>query len=131
MIPETKKTKKKRQCRSKSALKTIAMDIVDSKIFTSWMVPEDGPGNVMGMVFMPALFMEVEDREGMIDEGIVKFYEYYDKAAPRSINGLPMFWSMQTLTQVECDILSPLIKRLILQKKEWLSDESFDTKKDD
>ncbi len=39
-------------------------------------------------------------------------YEYIDKAAPRSVNGLPIFFSMRMLSRADQKRLSEKVQRL-------------------
>lgn len=70
----------------------LAMDIVDGKVFGSWAITEK---DMIGLVFMPlSLGAKIADDTAHV-------YEYYDKAAPRSINGYPIFFSMTAITTKE------------------------------
>ena len=75
-------------------LNQIAIDWADGKIFSDQQVPreEDLP-----MVFMPAALGAFEGVHPKELEKIGMVYEYMtDKTmAPRSVNGLPMFWSIR------------------------------------
>jgi hypothetical protein len=81
-------------------LKQIAKDIFSHKIFTSTMLRE-GDERLLSSVFMPVLFMEKEQIEELEKNDVVAFYEYFDEAGPRSVNGYPIFMSANTLTRSE------------------------------
>jgi hypothetical protein len=52
-------------------------------------------------VFMPLAFMDKKALKSMQREKVDFIYEYLDKAGPRAINGMPMFFSCHILTQPE------------------------------
>ena len=89
--------------RTDKELKEIAKDVVENKIFTDWHIREFEFKATAPMVFMPLMFLEKEQVEGMKDAGMV--YEYYDKAGPRSINGYPIFMSMRVLHKDQSELL--------------------------
>ncbi len=84
-------------------LKQLAIDIVEGKVFGSWMLkdPKD-----IGMVFLPLIFAASKDFEGV---DIVSVYEYYDKALPRGVNGYPCFASANFLSSKQVEEIQPLI----------------------
>lgn len=75
-------------------LKQIALDIIKGNIFGSHCLSDltDAPS-----VFMALNFLSKEDLDGMQKANIIFFYEYLDKAGPRSVNGMPMFYSCNML----------------------------------
>ena len=96
-------------------LDELAKDIAMNKIFTSAHMREADWATVMGMVFMPlalGAFAPKKKKEfevGALQEeemelqDIGLFYEYWDKAGPRSINGYPIFWSCSVLNHEDTD----------------------------
>lgn len=52
---------------------------------------------MIGMVFLVLSLLDREHLKAMEAAGIASFYEYIDKAGPRSINGMPSFMSVQSL----------------------------------
>lgn len=78
--------------RTSEDLKQIAIDLQAGRIFTNRHIPNP---NDIGMVFMVLMFMDQKDQ--YIPESIGLVFEYYSKAMPRSINGMPMFTSMHYL----------------------------------
>lgn len=89
-------------------LKTLAQDILTNKVFTDRHCRElqDLP-----LVFMPLALMTKEQAESTLgDVGMI--YEYYDKAAPVGVNGLPVFMSFQKLTLAEAKQCSEFYKEL-------------------
>ncbi len=90
-------------------LDEIAKDIALNKIFTSaHMHPTDWE-TTLGLVFMPlALGAFAQEAPKDFEVGALKdeplqlqdiglFYEYWDQAGPRSINGYPIFFSCRYL----------------------------------
>jgi hypothetical protein len=89
--------------RTDAELEQLAQDVIADKVFTSMQVRrmED-----MTMVFMMLAFLEREDVEWLKSQDIYFFYEYMDKALPRSINGYPCFLSMQYLSREDYNKLA-------------------------
>jgi hypothetical protein len=95
---------------SDEKVKELARDLYADKIFGSWMIPENQM-DMMIMVFMVLIFMDDITKKQMKRDNTFFFYEYYDKAGPRSINGYPTFMS--------CHILSgDDVKRIINKRNE-------------
>jgi hypothetical protein len=84
--------------RTDEELKQVARDWVENRIFMSTQVknPADIP-----MVFMVLAMADEELIDQYKKEDVVAFYEYYEKASPRSINGYPTFFSAHNLTRDE------------------------------
>jgi len=72
----------------------LANDMYRGLIFTDRHVQrsEDVPS-----VFMPLIFMNEENIEKLKANPPGMIYEYFDKAGPRSINGMPIFWSFRMI----------------------------------
>lgn len=101
-------------------LKQLAIDLAEGKVFSSsWIfenLPDDQHPNTMRMVFMPLGLMEREDaKEFLEDCGMI--YEHLHKAGPRSVNGLPMFMSMNKLTRKETNQLKVYFKKYLEMKE--------------
>jgi len=80
---------------SEEELREIAEGIYHGRIFCDRQVhtPQEIP-----MVFMPLALMDDKGRASMILQDANFVYEYVEKAGPRSINGMPCFFSMRFLT---------------------------------
>jgi len=91
-------------------LKQIALDLYHGLIFSTGHIenPEDAP-----RVFMPFSLMDGDSINEFKkqDPGLV--YEYLEKAAPRSINGLPIFFSFQFLTIDETKKMEQIYKKIV------------------
>ena len=95
---------------SDERVKELARDLYADKIFGSWMLPEHQMDSLF-MVFMVLIFMDDITKKQMKRDNTYFFYEYYDKAGPRSINGMPTFMS--------CHILSgDDVKRIVTKRNE-------------
>lgn len=104
-------------------IKQLVVDVVGGRVFCDYMVRE-GDNNSMSMVFMPLALMSREDGEKLIEEEASMLYEYLEKAGPRSVNGMPGFFSFQVLNRADHDyFVDEMVKYLELQKK-FLSDEN-------
>ncbi len=79
-------------------LKKVAENLHAGRIFSDRHVenPED-----LRMVFMVLALAGPELIKKMQEDDISFIYEYIDKAGPRSINGMPSFFSHQGLTKTE------------------------------
>jgi hypothetical protein len=90
--------------------KHLALDIYRGAVFTDRNCPPD----MIGSVFMVFTFMEREDlerlKEKIGESGVI--YEYLDKAGPRTVNGLPMFMSMNVLTTEEAARVIEMVKSI-------------------
>lgn len=83
-------------------LREIAVGLYDGQIFSHKQVrPEE-----VGMTFMPILLGAFADKSKEELEDIGLIYEYLDKAAPRCINGNPIFYSCRYLTVKETEIVN-------------------------
>ena len=104
-------------------LRQLALDMVDGKVFGTWNIRAEDAENLVGMIFMPALFMSEEQREEMKKLEVVHFYEYVDKAGPRSVNGYPIFMSMNSLTREDSVVVFRFCRELQKQRDEFLGEE--------
>ena len=109
-------------------LKQLAIDISEGKVFgTFHMRPDDMERN-MAVVFMPLVFMNEKQRKKLEDEKVAHFYEYIDQAGPRSVNGMPCFFSMRNIDQENWEKVVKYIKEYetrvssFLDKKEYESE---------
>lgn len=79
---------------------------ISGRIFTSNHIPE-GNGDLIAMVFMPIAFGAVTKETA---EEVALVYEYLDKAGPRSINGMPIFFSCRLLHKKDWERALPVLK---------------------
>jgi len=97
---------------SKQDLKEIAKGIHRGEIFTSNHVRQNESPDILGMIFMPLVFMNEKDRKDLIEKKVTVFYANMKDAAPRSINGYPIFFSMSYLTDAEWLKVLQYLKKL-------------------
>lgn len=95
------------------ALAQLAKDVHMGKVFGTWMMTESEMKHSLHVVFMCLALMEDKAITDLLDRGCVHFYEYYDQQRiSRSINGMPIFFSMHYLTREDSDKLQKALKRL-------------------
>lgn len=81
--------------RTDEELEVLAQDVVAGKVFhSSYHLPE---GERLQVPFMMLALLDPEQLEVMRQDKIFSLYEYLDKAGPRSVNGLPCFFSWKAL----------------------------------
>jgi hypothetical protein len=97
-------------------LKQIAVDLYEGRIFTDRHL--DDPKDV-GMVFMPIMLgaFSGKTEEELKKIGLV--YEYLSEAGPRSVNGMPMFYSCKILDNEETKIMFNHYDRYKIMKEEF------------
>lgn len=80
--------------KSEEELREFVIDFLAGRIFTSAHMTNSAS---LGLVFMPLALGALSDwpDEDWADIGII--YEYLDKAGPRSINGMPSFFSLRIM----------------------------------
>ncbi len=81
---------------SDEEVKKIAEDIYKGLIFTDRHISNP---NDLTSVFMVLMFMEEKDINRFKNNPPGLIYEYMDKAGPMTINGNPIFMSMQLLSK--------------------------------
>ena len=78
-------------------LKQLAKDLYSGMIFTSLHIRKHDI-QFLSSIFMPLLFINEETEKKYREMPIGMFYEYYDKAGPRTLNGYPIFFSVNALS---------------------------------
>lgn len=96
---------------SKADIRELALGVRAGTIFGSWMLSETDR-HLLGSIFMPLMFMDDMHKKTLIRDEIVHFYGKLNDAAPRSINGFPMFFSMRSINKEDCDQLESMLKHL-------------------
>jgi hypothetical protein len=93
----------------RSQLKDIAVRITQGRILTSSMVPE----NLIHMVFMPLIFMKKTELGKLAKQSAILFADYEkDAGSGRTINGFPIFFKFNILTQEEHIIVVRYVKAI-------------------
>lgn len=108
--------KNKENTISDNDLKQLAIDIAEGIVFTSDNVKDN---NYLDMVFMPLLFLNNAQRKELAEKKPAFFYEYIDKASPRSVNGMPCFTSFRYLPSSDLKRLNEFYARYTKSIKEW------------
>lgn len=98
---------------TEAELRQLAIDIMDGRVFGTWNVQD--PRDI-GMVFMTLAF------GARIPACVAQLYEYLDKAGPRSINGMPSFFSCRLLSRKMWFRLVPMLAELERQREEFLKE---------
>lgn len=95
------------------AIKQLALDAFKQNVFFSTMILEHDL-HLTSSIFMTLLFLDEHQIKAFEKNNIAAVYEYYDKSLPRSINGYPIFMSMNSITKNDLDE----VKRIVEQLKE-------------
>jgi hypothetical protein len=90
-------------------IREIAEGIISGKYFTSGHVQNP---QMIASVFMVAALMDEDDAQWLTDNDITFFYEEISKAAPRSANGYPCFFSMKMLDRSDHKKLNKMYQQL-------------------
>jgi hypothetical protein len=99
-------------------LKILAVDIVDQKVFGSWMLPE------AKLSLIPNIFLSYGVRgEEKLPDDTSCLYQYFDKALQRlpPLDGYPTFLYYQVLTHEDRERLVPMIERYKSMKQEFMN----------
>lgn len=104
--------------RTDDEMKQLAVDIMAGRMFGTWDLenPEDAR-----RVFMPLGLSEPKHLQEMAEANVAHFYEYLEKAGPRSCNGFPMFMSMKVLDGNDATKLHTIINKLQAAQDEALA----------
>jgi len=74
-------------------LKKLAVDVVDGKVFGSWMVYPSDLLTTLPLIFIPLSLMKERPEDAAV------LYEYYERQLPECVGKYPQFASMKYLTQ--------------------------------
>lgn len=97
-------------------LKQIAADIYEGKIFTDRHIKNQKD---LTFVFMPLMLGGFKNVPENDIKKIGLIYEYLDKAAPRSINGMPCFTSLRFLLIDELDQVHDFLEQYKKMKDDF------------
>jgi hypothetical protein len=89
---------KKHISKEDEELKQIAEDLWAGRIYSNRNMNDI---KLIDSVFMPLMFLDRRKLKQLQHLKVDFFYEYIDKAGPRSINGMPVFTSVRCLTKPE------------------------------
>lgn len=79
-------------------VKDLARRVYRNEVFTSDQVD---PPDMIPNVFMVFALMKPEDQEELIEKRASLLYAKMKDAGPRSVNGLPVFFSMSWLNETD------------------------------
>ena len=104
--------------RSDEDLKKLAVDLYESKLFSTLHLNPESAAHDARMVFMPLALGAFADWPEDKLKNIGMIYEYYGKEAPTSCNGLPCFFSFSMISSQD-------LKRMLvfLEKYKKLKEE--------
>ncbi len=77
-------------------IKQIAKEAIENRIYIA--ETEEKLENSFKMILT---MLDDKSRKNMLEDQPAAFYEYYDKAGPRSVNGFPQFFSFRYLNLEE------------------------------
>ena len=97
-------------------LRKLAIDIVEGRVFGSWMCDE----RHIPMVFLVAQLSAPEHWP----RNTSQVYEYLNKAVLGSVNGMPIFHSCNILTTNDVAAIQPLVDELVAARKDFVSQSS-------
>ena len=81
-------------------LKTLAFDMEAGSVFTDRHIDESDT-HLFRSVFMPLALMTQSQIDELQKDEIALFYEHVSKAEQRSVNGYPIFMSVQMLDKTD------------------------------
>lgn len=93
-------------------LKKIASGILHNQIFTDRHINEFEYHNILSMIFMPIMFMGHDAHIAFAKAKPALFFEYYDKANPRGVNGYPVFMSFSWLSAEQFAKVQEYMKKI-------------------
>lgn len=92
-------------------LSQLAKDIATNLVFTDQHI-RDGELDNLRSIFMPIALGGFAECTKEYVKDIGMFYEYYDKAAPRSVNGYPCFFSVRLLSIHDTKIVFEKVNKI-------------------
>jgi len=100
------------QSRTDEELKKLALDIFSGHVFTDRHLqdPHD-----LTRLFMVLNFLNEENLAELRADPPGLIYEYLSEAGPRSVNGLPSFFSMKMLNQADTEKMFKLYEEIKAQ----------------
>jgi len=82
---------------TEDGLKDFVLGCCNGHIFTSNQVPDEEAQHLLGSIFMPLVFGALKNYDQESIENIGVLWEHMSEAAPRGINGYPMFFSCRIM----------------------------------
>lgn len=99
-----------KQVKTEKELKKLAEDIYKGLVYTHQHIEklED-----IRTVFMPLAFIDKEQLDELINDAPGLMYEYLDKASPRTINGMPIFFSVSMLSIADAEKVHKYYNKIV------------------
>ena len=105
-------------------LRQLAIDVYHGHVFCDFMCEDP---KMLPMVFMVLALMPADDAKKWFEENEPSMvYEYFDKAGPRSVNGMPGFFSMQFLNAADHEAWADILDRYVKLQEEFTGDGGVD-----
>lgn len=98
----------------------LANDFLAGQIFTDRQIPPEC-GLDLGDVFMPLMFLDEKQHEELKADSPGMLFEYMNEAGPRSVNGCPVFMSVQYLSKEDFMKFRDIVKALQAAKDKVLA----------
>ena len=114
--------------KSNEKLKQIAVDLFDGKIFCDRHIPE-GEQYMLASIFMPIALSGLPDISDEKIRDMAFLFEYNSQAMPRSINGYPIFGSVQYLNKKEAEQMFKFYEEYKTLKEEFQGTNMANTHK--
>lgn len=92
-------------------LSKLAKDIATNLVFTDRHIRENDLQN-LSMIFMPIIFGAFANNTEEYRKDVGMIYEYYSQAGPTSINGYPIFFSMQYINIHDAKIVWEKVEKI-------------------
>lgn len=93
----------------------LAEEIIEQKVFGSWMIRED---DMIPSVFMIVALMDKEIFDELLKRNVVAFYEHMSESTSMRVNGYPTFFSCHYISHDELTKLIQMIEKLDAARKE-------------
>lgn len=99
-------------------VKELALGIMSGAVFTDRSL---GEHDMLGMVFMPYLFMDDDMKrqtlkvilpKGEKSKRMGMIYEFMDKAGPQAVNGMPIFHTMKVIGPDDVDRVASVMESI-------------------
>lgn len=98
--------------RTDEEVKQIALDLHRGKIFTDRHISDDDDGFKLERVFFVLGMLKPEQMDAIKADPPGLIFEYIEKAGPRGFGNLPMFFSMQMLSQEDTTKMFAIYNKL-------------------
>ncbi len=104
---------------SRKKIAELALAAFRGQIFTSEQI-RNADGDLLAAIFVPLRFLSMKEQEKMRQHPPALLYGYTKDAAPRSINGYPIFFHMGMLYEQDAKLLKEKFAALVAAAKEVL-----------